>query len=182
MSDQDFVISKISTAFDYLDRDGDGVLTEADHHLMGRSVAEGMGYAPGSAEEQTVVDAYVRIWREVHVPMDADGDGQITKEEFVAATASLVGDEKRASSALGGLADRIMAIADRDGNGTIDLAEYTAFVRGQAPGLTPERVAEAFARMDLDGNGHLSGAELRQAVIEYFTSSDKDAPGNWYFG
>ncbi|MDT0268677.1 EF-hand domain-containing protein [Streptomyces sp. DSM 44915] len=182
MRDNEFVIAKIGAGFDGLDRDGNGVLTEADHVLMGRGVAQGLGHPAGSAEEQAVIDAYLRIWRELHLPMDTDGDGRISRAEFTAATAALAHDAERADTVLGGLADRIADLADRDGDGALDLAEYTAFVRGQAPGLAPEEVAEAFGHLDRDGDGRLTRAELRAAVVEYFTSPDPTAPGSWYFG
>ncbi|MFI9000530.1 hypothetical protein [Streptomyces sp. NPDC053541] len=41
---------------------------------------------------------------------------------------------------------------------------------------------EAFRHLDRDGDGTLTRAEVRTAVIEYFTSPDPNAPGNWYFG
>ncbi|MFF9194320.1 EF-hand domain-containing protein [Streptomyces sp. NPDC014779] len=182
MSPQEFITAKIRTGFDHLDRDGDGALTEVDHHLMGRSVARGLGYEENSPEEQSIVDAYLRIWHEVHVPLDADGDGRITREEFVASTSALAGDPALADAALGGLADRIVTIADRDGDDRIDVDEYTAFIRGHAPGLSETEVHEAFRHLDRDGDGTLTRAEVRTAVIEYFTSPDPNAPGNWYFG
>lgn len=179
---QDFVTAKIRAGFDGLDRDGDGVLTERDHVLMGHSVARTLGYAGGSSEEQAVVDAYLRIWNGLHKANAVDADGGITKDEFVASTSTLIADEQKAKEVLGGLADTIMDVGDRRGDGRITVAEYTAFVQGQAPGLTDAEAREAFARLDRDGDGHLTRAELRQAVIEYFTSSDPDTPGNWYFG
>lgn len=180
--DQDFVTAKIIKGFDHLDRDGDGVLSEADHRLMGQSVARGLGYGAGSAEEQAVVATYLQIWRELHLPMDTDGDGRISREEFVASTSSLIGDRERSDVFLGGLADRIMDVADRDGDGEIGVEAYTAFVRGHAPDLSQEAVHEAFGHLDRDGDGRITRAELRNAVIEYFTSADPAAPGNWYFG
>ncbi|CAL9645654.1 EF-hand domain-containing protein [Streptomyces sp. enrichment culture] len=182
MSPQEFIHAKIHAGFTYLDRDGDGALTEADHHLMGRSVAQGLGYEENSPEAQAIIGAYLQIWHDVHVPMDTDGDGRISREEFVSSTSRLADDTEQADAALGGLADRIVDIADRDGDDRIGIDEYTAFIRGHAPGLSPQEVHKAFHHLDRDGDGTLTRTELRTAVIEYFTSPDPDAPGNWYFG
>jgi Ca2+-binding EF-hand superfamily protein len=182
MATQDFILAKIHAAFDHLDRDGDGVLTEEDHVIMGRAVAGGLGHTADSPEEDAIIAAYLGIWRDLHLPMDTDGDGRISRDEFVAATAGLLTDPDTADKVLGTLADRVLDIADRDQDDRITVAEYTAFIRGHAPGLTPTQVHEAFGHLDGDGDGRVSRAELRRTVIEYFTSPDPEAPGNWYFG
>jgi hypothetical protein len=51
--------AEINHGFDYLDVDGDGRPTEQDHVLMGRRAAQALGYAPSSAEEQHILDAYL---------------------------------------------------------------------------------------------------------------------------
>lgn len=178
----DFVTAKIRAGFDHLDRDGDGTLTEHDHVLMGQDVARTLGYAAGSAEEQAVVDAYLHIWNGLHTAHAADAAAGISKDEFTASVSTLSTDAGKADEVLGGLADAVMKAADADGNGQLSVAEYTAFVQGHAPGLADAEVREAFGHLDRDGDGHLTRTELRQTVIEYFTSADPDAPGNWYFG
>ena len=36
--------------------------------------------------------------------------------------------------------------------------------------------------LDLDGDGTLSADEFTNAIIEYWTSRDPEAPGNWWTG
>jgi hypothetical protein len=61
----DLLTAKINHGFDHLDADGDGQLTEDDHVLMGQRVAASLGHAAGSPAEQQIIDAYLRIWREL---------------------------------------------------------------------------------------------------------------------
>lgn len=73
---------------------------------------------------------------------DRNGDGQISADELAAIQARLA----RAQDALAGAAARL----DRDGSGSLDLAEFTA----EAP---------LFALLDIDGDGALSAAEAGRA-------------------
>ncbi|WP_067488831.1 EF-hand domain-containing protein [Actinomadura hibisca] len=177
-----FVAAKIEASFGWLDSDGDGAFTEDDHVEMGRRAAASLGHPPGGPGEREMIEAYVRIWRRLHAPMDADGDGRITRAEFIAATGAVVNDPELARHTLGALADSVMQVADRDGSGTIDLAEYTAFVHGHAPGLPDDDIRSAFERLDRDGDGAIDHGELTCCVLDYYTSPDPTAPGNWLFG
>ncbi|MFE2264971.1 EF-hand domain-containing protein [Streptomyces griseosporeus] len=60
--------------------------------------------------------------------------------------------------------------------------ECLSFQRGHFPGLTEENAAGAFSRLDSDGDGTLSPAEFTSAVIDFWTSPDPDADGNWRMG
>ncbi|MFC0038094.1 EF-hand domain-containing protein [Actinomadura rayongensis] len=177
-----FVLAKFEAAFRWLDADGDGAFTEADHVQMGRRAASALGHEPGGAAEQDMIDAYVNIWRRLHAPLDADGDGRLARDEFITACTALTRDADLARRTLGELADAVLAVADRDGSGTISLPEYTAFIHGHAPGLPDEQITAAFARLDLDGDGAIDHAELTRCVLDYYTGTDPDAPGNWMFG
>lgn len=177
-----FLADKLNAAFDLLDADGDGYLTEEDHALMGRRVAERFGCAADSPEARRIVEAYLSIWSDVHLGNDIDGDGKVTRDEFISGTMALRSDPRTADAALGGLAEHFMAIADQNGDGVIDEREYTAFLDGTAPGLPTGRAAEAFQHLDADGDGQLTHVELKRALIEYYTSEEPAAVGNWLWG
>ncbi|MGW0122143.1 hypothetical protein [Streptomyces sp. NPDC003327] len=88
MTDQDFLTAKIELGFDQLDVNGNGELTEDDHVEMGRRVASSLGHADDSPEAQRIIDAYVAIWREVHLTFLPAGSRGIPKDRFVASTGS----------------------------------------------------------------------------------------------
>ncbi|WP_314250768.1 hypothetical protein [Streptomyces sp. DSM 40907] len=68
-----------------------------------------------------------------------------------------------------------------DDDGLIGLDEY--LLLSQAIGGVPaQQMQEAFHRLDRDGNGTLDPAEIDAAVVEFFTSEDPNAPGNWLYG
>ena len=48
--------------------------------------------------------------------------------------------------------------------------------------LTEADAHEAFVHLDTDGDGLLSAEEFIRATIEFWSSTDPDAPGNWWMG
>ncbi|WP_042386905.1 EF-hand domain-containing protein [Streptacidiphilus melanogenes] len=179
---QDFLDAKIGWGFDHLDADGDGCLTEADHRIMGRSVAASLGHPAGGAEEARIVDAYLAIWRDLHAPHLPDGVDAITRAQFVGSTGMLADQPDAARVLLGGLAFAFLAIADENGDGRVDPEEYFLFQRGHFAGFTREQAGEAFAKLDRDGDGSLDTDEFVAAIVEFWTSTDPAAPGNWWAG
>ncbi|HEX4722954.1 MAG TPA: EF-hand domain-containing protein [Pseudonocardiaceae bacterium] len=182
MPDSDLLAAKISRGFDYLDLDGDGRLTEHDHVLMGWRVAASLGYAEGSPAEQQIVDAYLRIWRELHLPHIPHGGTSISRERFLASTRTLADNPVAARATLGALAEAFLAIADTDHDGRIGPTEFLAFQRGHFPVFSQTDADEAFAHLDRDGDGYLSAIEFVERIVEFWSSTDPDSPGNWWMG
>ncbi|MER6117812.1 EF-hand domain-containing protein [Streptomyces sp. NPDC001743] len=182
MDSQDFLTAKIEQGFDRLDVNGTGMLTLEDHVEMGRRVAFSLGCAEDSPEGKRIVSAYTAIWREVHLPFVPAGSPGIPRDQFVASTRTLAENPEAARATLGRLAETYLSIADINQDGQISPAEFLAFQRGHFPLFSEEEAAEAFARLDTDGNGMLSPAEFINAVIEFWSSSDPDAAGNWWMG
>jgi Ca2+-binding EF-hand superfamily protein len=171
-----YVERKIRAGFAHLDADGDGFLSEDDHILMGQRAAAALGYSAGSRSEQHMIDAYCKIWRTTHQPLAIGG--RVSEEEFLSSTMSLQANP----SVLTDLAGTLFTIADRSGNGKIDLKEYLAFIQGYAPLLAEADGIEAFSRLDQDNDGHITRDELAKAIVEYWTSENPRAVGNWLFG
>lgn len=178
----DLLTAKISKGFEHLDADGDGQLTEHDHVLMGQRVAASLGHPAGSPAEQRIIDAYLRIWRDLHLPHLPDGDTAITRDQFLTSTRSLAADPDAAAATVGELARAFLAIADTDQDGQVGPAEFLAFQRGHFPGLTEAVADQAFRHLDRDGDGRLSAEEFTSAIVEFWSSADPDAPGNWWLG
>lgn len=177
---EDILTAKIAYGFDYLDASGDGEITEHDHVLMGQRTAAGLGLEPGSSEEDRIVAAFTAIWNDVHLPNLPEGQDAIDKATFIAATKSL--DPQGAQATLGAMARTYLSIADTNGDGTLSGEEFAAFLRSTLPEIPQNEIEKAFDFLDRDGSGHLTAEEFSAAVVEYWTSSDPAAPGNWFLG
>jgi hypothetical protein len=153
------LITKISHGLDHLDADGDGQLTEHDHVLMGQRVAASLGHASESPAEQQIIDVYLRIWRELHLPHIPGGGTAISQEQFLTSAHMLAGNSAAAQATVGAVAEAFLAIADIDHDGQVGPAELLAFQRGHFPNLTETDA--------VDGDDLLSTKELTRAVIEF---------------
>ena len=112
--------------------------------------------------------------------MDADGDQQITPDEFTASLGRAMEDRPGFDAAVRAAARTLIQAADEDGNGVLDNGEYARLA--SAYGASAGEAARAFAQLDLDRNGFLDTAELAAAISEFFASPDTAAPGNLAFG
>ena len=112
--------------------------------------------------------------------MDADGDQEITQDEFAAALGRTIKDRRGFDTAVRTAARTLLQVADQDGNGALDAGEYTRLAA--VYGARADEAARAFDRLDQDRNGVLDTAELTVAISQFFTSRDPHAPGKVAFG
>jgi hypothetical protein len=174
--------AKIEYGFDQLAARSGGILDGPAHVAMGRRAAAAIGYALGSPDEGRMIEAYLRIWDRMHLPHVEAGSRGLSKEEFVESNLAVADDPAARGATLGALAETFFELADADGDGRIDGAEFWAFQHGHFPDVGRADLAEAFAHLDADGDGYLSREQFTTAIVEYWTSRDPDAAGNWWLG
>lgn len=179
----DMLTAKIEFGFDQLTARSGGVLDGPSHVAMGRRAAAAIGYALGSEEEARMIEAYLNVWRLMHLPHLPAGSRGLTREEFVRSNLALAdGSPADREAILGALADTFFCLADADGDGRVNREEFWAFQHGHFPELTRAVLSEAFDYLDTDRDGYLSRAQFTTSIVEYWTSRDPDAPGNWWLG
>jgi tellurite resistance protein TerC len=166
--------------FAVFDIDGNGVWQRADYERLTRRLCDAFGHGAGSAPARAVASGQRVLFDALLAHMDADGDQQITPEEFTASLGRSIADRPGFDAAVRAAARTLIQAADEDGNGVLDTGQYTrlAGVYGASPG----EAARAFAQLDLDRNGFLDAAELAVAMSQFFASPDAAAPGNLVFG
>ena len=113
--------------------------------------------------------------------IDTSGDGLVSLEEFRAVAASAVVGSFAADEA----ADRVFHKIDKDNNGSIEKGELMQAIRSDEDVrellwasehlkglLKPRAFAQAFAGIDVNGDGLLSKAEFRSVAASSFEAVD----------
>jgi tellurite resistance protein TerC len=170
----------LARRFAVIDIDGNGVWQRDDYQLLTRRLCETFGYPVDSAAGQAVATGQRALFDALLSYMDADGDQEITQEEFVATLGRTIKDRPGFDTAVRIAARTLLQMADQDDNGALDAGEYARLAA--VYGARPDEAARAFDRLDQDRNGMLDTAELALAISQFFTSRDPGACGNVAFG
>jgi tellurite resistance protein TerC len=166
--------------FAVIDIDGNGVWQREDYQQLTRRLCEAFGHAVDSAAGQAVATGQRTLFEALLSHMDADGDQEITQDEFAAALGRDIKDRPGFDTAVRTAARTLLQVADQDGNGALDAGEYTRLAA--VYGARADEAERAFGQLDQDSNGVLDTAELTLAISQFFTSRDPGARGNVAFG
>lgn len=179
-SDTDLLERKFKKRFSQLDTDGDGFVEREDYISQAQAFLERYGESADSDKGRAVIEAHERLWAGQAAAADTNVDGRVSFEEY---KLYLISDEFRSGMLESGgrpSNDYWFDVCDADGDGFITRAEFHR--RPTTAQLTEEETDEIFRTLDTDGDGMLSREEVHQAVRDFFTSSDPQAPGNLFFG
>lgn len=174
----DLLTRKLGRHFDLIDTNGDGRIDFADFDVIVTRLGREFGHAPGSPAHRALTDAYAELWAGMQRSMDLDGDGAVSREEYVR------GLESDAAATyqryLAPLASAIIGMCDIDGDRRISRAELAGIHRGL--GMADHDHDAAMRNLDTDGDGYVNEDELLEAIRDFFSSDDPKARGNSLFG
>src|SRR5450755_369261 len=154
--------------FAIVDTDGNGVWQRRDGEELARKLCESFGYAPDSVLGLVVADGQRALFEAMLAHMDTDGDQEISPDEFAAGLSRAIQDRPGFASAVRATAATLIKVADLDGNGVLDPAEYQQLAA--VYGTSAEEAERAFGRLDLDHNGVLDTAELSLGIGQFFAA------------
>ncbi|WP_033440106.1 EF-hand domain-containing protein [Saccharothrix sp. NRRL B-16314] len=165
---------KFAKLFEYFDTDQDGVINQSDLDALAQSWCVEFSVPPRTPEWQQITDRVNELWHKL--VEYADGDDQVTRDEWVAAALNpqFVHD---VAIPFGMAA---FDVGDRDHDGKMSAEEAVA---GQiAGGHSVEESQRSFAAIDTDGDGFITRDEYRRSLEEFYTSEDPEAAGNALVG
>jgi calcium-dependent protein kinase len=109
--------------------------------------------------DSTLSAAEIKNLKKVFNKLDANGDGKVTMQELESAISSEPALKKGIKD-LGAL----LAAADIDGNGSLDLNELTQIAVQQKLLSYEERLWAAFCKLDVNHDGKITAAEIRSLL------------------
>ncbi|NP_001037080.1 juvenile hormone diol kinase [Bombyx mori] len=163
----------------FFDSDKSGVVEKQDFELAAQNIAKLRGWAPGSPAYDILQESMIAIWLGLQKQADADGDGKVTQDEWLALWDEYAKDPAAAKDWQNLLCKSIFQIQDSSNDGSVDVNEYVTV--HESFGLNKEESTEAFKKL-AKGKDSISWADFQELWKEYFSSDDPDVPGNYIFG
>jgi Ca2+-binding EF-hand superfamily protein len=163
--------ARLGRMFDTIDSDNSGTIDEAE----GRQFLEAQGVEP---------KLVAGLWADLLKHADSDGDGQLTRTEWIDGFLSYRKDEapekklkgmlERTGSVLRRL-NRIFDVIDTDHSGTLDENEVKTYLRQEG---VPESFLEQFwkemlSMADVNADGEISRTEWVRGASEVFTAAKR---------
>lgn len=172
---------KLRHFFSLMDRDGSGTLERNDYLTAAENVNTSFGVTAESAPHNQIREAFVRFWEDIIKPMDTDGDGHVSFDEYRSAYTAGVQDNPQGYENVRPLADAVITIADIESKGQVTPDNFTRAM-STAFGIPEPDCRTAFATLDKDANGYLTRDELQTAGAQFFIGTEAGLPGNTLFG
>jgi Ca2+-binding EF-hand superfamily protein len=162
---------KFTLYFQALDENRNGVLELRDVRALVDNLAAIRGISRGSPAHTSLAQGYLRVF---------STNSRLNLEEFLDVCDALMHPSPALDEAMVESSDILFDIIDADGDGRLNLDEYTSFLR--AHHLPEDGAAATFRRLDLDGDGYVTRAEYHALARDFFFGEDPGATGNWLWG
>ncbi|NEO71742.1 EF-hand domain-containing protein [Moorena sp. SIO3H5] len=173
-----FIQRKIALAFYKYDQSKNGVLEKEDLQIIGKKIAEYLGFKQGDYNYHKILDTYTKAWDNYLASADQDGDGKVSLVEFLEARANMDATQVEKNQEFNKL---MFDCLDLDGNGTISLKEYEAYLKALGE-TNQESIKRGFESLDINQDGLISRDEYAKLRSDYGTSEDPEDPSKWFYG
>lgn len=183
----EFQRRKIMHRFELLDIDKNGTIEFVDFQRVVVGLAQARDYQPGDASYNQLLETNRDLWTALQKYADADDDGSITPEEWLAYHTEALLQARDFRELIPGFETTIEAftsfihhLLDADGDGKVTEEDYLELSRAQ--GIDDVESLRIFDGIDKDRDGTLTLDEVSDLVREFYLSDDPEAVGNAFFG
>lgn len=171
--------TNLDRVFDTLDITRDGVIGADDFRTMAQRMSTlRPGMEPGQIAE--IQETFATWWDTIRRAADVDGDGEISREEFVAAAARGLDQDPAYVDKMIRVSVVTFRAADEEGDGLLTRPQVERIYR--AFGVDESLSAQTFDRIDVNGDGFVSVDEFVSAARDVWSNDDPSAPGAVMFG
>ncbi len=179
----DLLDRKLERSFNRLDADGNGVIDATDIIALGSRLLTALSEPDDSPKADAVMRGIANFWQDLFTELDIDRDNKVTPEEYKVGMTRLYGQGGPAyDRSFRPMMQAILTVVDTDNDGRISPEEFHKAQEAFDTELSPDDAEALFRRIDANGDGTLTVDELLDAVRDYYTGTDEDAPGNLFFG
>lgn len=176
----DLQTKKLTRYFQVYDVDDDGCIDAADFERVVENVHVLRGEHARSASYQALHDAYMGRWESLRSSADADRDGSIDLDEWLAYWQLTLEDDDRYEAEVAAITDRFFTVFDLDEDDSIGVDEFSDFYG--VFGLGVELARTVFRELDANGDGVITRDELLEISRQFYRGRDIEASGNLLFG
>lgn len=176
----DFRQKKLQHVFNvFFDVNQSGSIDKKDFDAAIEKAAKVRGWSTSDAKYKQVQETLNKIWDGLQSKADADKDGEVSFNEWVAMWEEYAKNPAAALEWQNLYAKFIFDLEDASSDGSIDSEEFATVYT--AYGLNAADSKAAFQKMS-KGKANVTWAEFQSLWKEYFVSDDVNAPGNFIFG
>jgi Ca2+-binding EF-hand superfamily protein len=176
-----FQREKVTHFFRVLDQDKNNLLEVDDFTEIGQDLCILWGFKPDTPEHLAIIDRCEHSWRLFEASFEAYGRCA-NLEQFLIFAEHMISPqgEEVYHGFIALLISDFFDFFDVNKDGVITINEYVDMF--MAYHIAIKYSGKAFTKIDRDADDEITKEELLQALVEFFKSDDKNAPGNWLFG
>ena len=171
---------KLTTMFNHLDGDKDGVLVRADYDRICQALIRVLEAAPGSKEAAEISESYATEWNELQAAADQEGGRPVTRGGWLSYRDDQLIGPGAFEIMIDPYVETVFSLLDRDGDGrlsTEDVRRYLGLY-----GMPVDSLEEILLKIDPERRGFFSRGDIGQLARDFYLSSDENAPGSWLLG
>ncbi|XP_045537286.1 calexcitin-2-like [Papilio machaon] len=163
----------------FFDKDASGAVEKKDFEQAAVNISNSRGWKQGDAKYKETFDTLLKVWSDLESVADADKDGAVTVDEWIAMWDAFAQNPSSAHAWQSQYCKFIFQLQDATSDGAIDSEEFSSVC--VSFGGSKDQAVTAFQKMS-KGKSTISWAEFQELWREFFAAEDPSAPGNFIFG
>jgi len=164
----------------FFDRNKSGAIDKKDFDIAAEKICSVRGWKVGDPQYEKTKQVLANVWVGLKEKADADNDGQVTCEEWCKMWEDYCRDPNSVLDWQNQFRDFMFDLEDTSGDGTIDEEEFTMICASY--NIAPEESKDAFSKFTANGTVEINREKFGDLWVEYLTSEEPNAPGNFIFG